>query len=151
MTDPTMVAAGKITREKVRVSLTANPVQTLKQVGDPIGISKERVRQIIQEEGFHRVTPERPNNAPNCSSCGKRRKKLIYKRSICSICNPNPARRITLTCGECGTKFQRPTKQVKSKGLSFCNKFCQGRYLAKHYGPGTEYRRKLIAMREAQK
>lgn len=136
MSTPEQIAAGKITRAKVRASLAANPVQTLKQVGDEVGITRERVRQIIRDEGLHRAPLERPDNRPTCASCGKRRAWQTYVRPTCNACTPQVRQYLTLTCDECGTQFQREPYQNRSKGFVFCSNVCHGRYAGKHYARG---------------
>lgn len=86
-----------------------------------------------------------PNNLPKqvhkrpCSRCGILMVSLgMTQKRICQDCKAKiPSALVTLTCKQCGMKFQRGRYQVRrphSPGV-LCSKQCQGRWLAHHRKP----------------
>ena len=108
-----------------------NPQYTLQQIGDQIGITRERVRQILNTESLptHHLTPPK-----RCRQC----KKPINKagnRIFCSLACKSLSRRIKLVCETCHIEFYRlkgiNNFRTEKTGLKhqYC---CLGCFLAVH-------------------
>ncbi len=108
----------------------SNPCATLQQVGDEVGITKERVRQILVSSSL----PTRHYTVPklfSCLNCGKPTYNKKYCRKQCWYEYTHPL----LTCDTCGTLFRRGQSQIISranrpvyKGGIFCSRKCIGKY-----------------------
>ena len=87
----------------------------------------------------HRILPIK-----KCRNCGKPAPE--HKCYCCDDCKKK-YHEAELTCSYCGRKFRTLKHDAESRtrksksGLLFCNKVCQGKYIAKHYGWGTQVSR----------
>jgi len=127
---------------KLQELLAENPVQTLKALGNQLGITRERVRQICESEQLDRKTPI-ISKRPFCYSCNK----LLHLYNVSGLCfkhywESNSAILTAFTCEGCGKPFQRKKGQVEAghkagNTIRWCSKKCQGKWLAQHYGFGA--------------
>lgn len=138
-----------------------HPEMTLQQIADLVGLTRERIRQILKANGL----PTRrlqPNLFP-CRICGK---SLDRFRRWYQVSQP-PTRRSIQVCFSC-IRAVRDTcvaycficlkrvsfyssAQIRRKVLKdryFCSRKCLGEYLGKRYGFAA---RKFRAAVEAQK
>ena len=114
-----------------------DPKRTLEAIGKEVGLSRQRVHQILTEEGV-----DTHKDQPICDGCGvvlQPSKKRPYidpnGNRYCMICRTQMVYG-TYTCTDCGSKVQRRRKSIlraKPKYI-FCNKQCQGHYLGITYG-----------------
>jgi len=114
-----------------------NPTRTLEDIGKEVGLSRQRVYQVLTEEG---VATHKTH--PTCDGCGivlQPSKKRPYiapnGNRYCTICREQMVYG-TYTCTDCGSEVRRRRKSIlRSKPKSiFCNKKCQGHYLGVTYG-----------------
>jgi len=122
-------------KKRVKNIRRNNPCATLQVIGDEVGLSRERVRQILKKEGLttaHYIESPYKFFCPECGKptrwkfCNKQcRDKYLY---------------IPVTCDNCGKINYRLQStvlyRVKNKlnlynGHYFCNKRCQGQWMGK--------------------
>ena len=108
-----------------------NPCMTLKQIGDKVARSKERVRQILSRAGLPTRGLVQPKLRYECPGCGR---LLRGPTSSCPTCRMG-----TFVCENCGNEFQRGVAVQRSlfkRGQKrlFCTKKCVGRFAGTHYG-----------------
>lgn len=126
-------------RSKVVEMRKSNPCASLGQIGRKLGITRERVRQILTSEKL----PTRHITLHYvCNQCGKVMTK--GQKIFCSIECFRAFHHITLICDECGKPFSRLMSDAvnqfkqgnKENKKLFCSKKCQGLWLAHNYGFG---------------
>jgi hypothetical protein len=123
--------------DKVIELRRASPCATLQEIGDKVGLSRERVRQILAKEELstnHCVVNR------DCSECGKHIRSN-NKTGMCDDCLYK-MNAIPLVCSNenCGKLFYR-RKYIILRNVRrypgkyvFCSKKCQGEHLSKHSG-----------------
>jgi hypothetical protein len=113
------------------------PCATLQEIGNKVGVSRERVRQILSRDS---LSTKHYSMTYHCNMCGEQIRK-DNKSGYCKVCKVK-AHLVPLICDQCGTLFYRPQSDVitaakRTNGkdsLTFCTKSCQGIYTANHYG-----------------
>jgi RNase P subunit RPR2 len=127
-----------VTTERVRAILDENPQQTLRMVAQQVGVTHQRVQQIVQKLGLIQgVTPRRPH----CHKCGK---PIQYrsKSGMCRSCGKLPD--YTFTCEQCGNEKTisgndyNTRKRNPAGGPRFCDRQCFGQWAGKTYGVGPQ-------------
>ncbi|MFP3976170.1 MAG: hypothetical protein ACLFVK_08115 [Dehalococcoidia bacterium] len=119
-----------------------HPELSLSQIATQVGRTKERVRQVLVEEGLptRALRPKR-----YCPNCGK--EVTHSSRKFCSQACYHDYHRTMLRCGFCGREFRRTKSRAhidkKRNKYTFCSKTCQGKWLARWYGLGIRATRKL--------
>lgn len=118
-----------------------SPEMPMSQIAKAVGISRERVRQILKQQGL--PTRALPTKAlPQfCSDCGAPISKT-NRSGLCAKCFKNyrfGQSRVTLVCEVCGSTFERTRthyRMAMKRGYrhQFCSHVCQGRWLGRHYG-----------------
>lgn len=120
---------------------------TLQQIGDHVGVTRERIRQILVEANL-RTSSIRRNQTKVCLNCGE-----IYKayrgKYFCSLkCYYNYCK-IPIVCDGCGNLFYRRKCDLihytprrikvgfKITNASYCSSECFGRQIGKLYGFGA--------------
>ena len=85
-----------------------NPCSPLQEIGDHYGITRERVRQILKNEGVHKIAAQTAK-APGplyCTSCGKEANptsRAVRKwQGVTSPYICRPCRRVDVACTLCG-------------------------------------------------
>lgn len=117
MTDTTGVTP------KVLEILGENPALAYSVIADEIGVTRERVRQIAQLNGYPpRKGILKPKICPVC-------KKPFYKRRsiFCSYtCKYKASHtRIVVNCHYCGKPIERTPGTMRNRsGRYFCNRVC---------------------------
>ena len=113
-----------------------NPCMTMQSIADVVGVSRERVRQIANENGLLPYRGRRSGLNPSarrCSVCGKLmgRRQLRPERmegtTICRSC-----RTVTLTCSVCLRYFTRTMSRLRAAtpergyrtAFQTCSKVC---------------------------
>ena len=111
-----------------------NPYATQSEIGRAVGLTRERVRQLLKKMGLPPVVKD-PSKSPSyfCDYCGK----LIYaprsaysKLKYCNReCYKN-SRIATVECHICGNPFALPlsqwTARVKRQNTVTCSMACRG-------------------------
>lgn len=133
------------TREQIKSLRLERPEFTLTKIGSHVGKSRERVRQVLKEEGLP-TSAVRPNRTEcYCLNCGKARP--CGNEKFCSRACFQDYHRITLRCEVCGKEFKRTKGQARidkaTKNHTFCSKTCYGRWLGTLYGLGSKPEEKL--------
>lgn len=116
-----------------------HPEYTLQQIGTELGVTRERVRQILKKNGLETCKYREFNYCDNCG--GKARHNNKFCSSVeCRL----DYYRIDLKCAQCGKikkmlKTDYINKHINNplysgNGRVFCNKVCQGRWLGTNYG-----------------
>ena len=120
-----------------------NPCMTLQDIGDKCGVTKERVRQILQSEGME--TKHIDNRTKYyCSRCGKRifgpyirNDGIKMPRKLCNTCY-DEWHHVKVTCSVCGKEFEIKTgvlmarlRRSKSKEI-ICSIACRNKAKCKY-------------------
>lgn len=130
-------------RDKLAKMRWTNPCATLQEMGDRFGVSKERVRQVLNEMDL----PTRHFSEKKMVSCLKCGNPIKEGKEFCDRECQNDYNTILITCSQCGNLMER--KACKTlltenkirlgyKGNFFCSKRCQGFWLAENHGYGVE-------------
>ena len=132
-----------VTRESARRILEVNPSLSYAEVGRLLGVSRERIRQVV---GKRRRFPK------SCRVCGSQifaRQKGVtgtaYRQRYCAECWASEKQRrraageVPFVCEICGKTFWIRASAVRRKQkigqrIRWCSKKCQGRWLAANYG-----------------
>jgi len=115
-----------------------NPCLTLSEVGKLAGVTRERVRQIVEKDGLARIKNARVRGKPvrphrPCGVCGEPMGTAVKgpKHARC-------ARWVPFVCRQCGKDFQLRESQVlgvinngKEAGI-FCSNRCKWDSFRKH-------------------
>ena len=127
-------------RNQIVQMKTDNPNMTLERIGREVGVSRERVRQVLSKEGI-----KTSKDNPTCADCGVILRPSVIKpytdpktnKRYCKSCRNNMVYGI-YECHTCGKEVKRRKKQIrKSKQKHvFCDKTCLGKYLGTHYSRG---------------
>ena len=121
-----------------------NPWMTLKEIGDKFHVSGELARQVLNKAGVRTAAKPKPKiGTPKpCFYCGDPTPTKSNK--FCSPECRHEERHTEFMCTWCGTEFMRNWKQYthhlkdpRYKGMTFCSKRCQGKYLGHSVGFGT--------------
>ncbi len=109
-----------------------NPSMTLTKIAYIVGISRERVRQLLVDAS---LPTQIPKQTFQCPMCGKQVRKLI-RSGFCSLKCQAASRMMTLICDYCGNTFTRPdykavynTTLKGYKGHFFCSRECFGQWV----------------------
>jgi hypothetical protein len=114
----------------------ATPCLTLQQIGDKLGVTRERVRQLLNK-GEMPTKHYHYNSKLHCAKCGK---KLFApsKSGLCQGCWASPL--VPLICDQCGKLFYRRQLRILNPRQPhtgfYCSKQCYGVHFGTHYGGG---------------
>lgn len=130
-------------RERIIELRRLHPEMTLESIGNDVGVSKERVRQVLVQENLPTVSKGRSStkikNPLPCAECGTLDKQFITKHSLyCSTTcitkardkywirfhNENPDRRTTYQCEYCGLEKTMRTGLYQRQVNTFKNIYC---------------------------
>jgi len=129
----------RVVKTEVIQTKLRNPCATLQQIGNKYGITRERVRQILEPFDLPTSRDIRGKILRICPICGCEK---APNRRCCSLCAEkwHKDRYIQLACEVCGILYPRRAKEliyhINKRGYKhqFCGKKCQGVWLAKGYG-----------------
>ena len=124
------------TRQRVKELRMSNRFISMSAIARLIGISRQRVFQILQEEGLptkHLVKPVNKDQY-SCPVCGK-----ISTNKFCSNECKKQWHQIPVVCSRCGKLFFRNIHQFLANyrdhsDTVFCSRNCQSRWIGAHYG-----------------
>tara|TARA_R110000824_G_scaffold43758_8_gene127686 strand:+ start:975 stop:1490 length:516 start_codon:yes stop_codon:yes gene_type:complete len=146
----------------IRSIVDENPHTTLQEIGNKLGITRERVRQLInmnnKYSSLFRYTSgkhglpfiDRKNNKEHrrvsskylCDSCGKRSTAPVTK---CNKCRVYDNREI-IVCKNCNktveflgetARYRRANRKTNKSGNEFCSRKCSSSYIGRHFGFGA--------------
>jgi transcription elongation factor Elf1 len=120
------------TRKQVRELREANLSITMSEIAKRVGVSRQRVYQILHKDGF--PTKRRVlKNQYECLVCG-----AASEHKFCSKeCKIN-WKQIPVVCTRCGKLFLRNRNQLlnnyrRHNDALFCSKHCSGKWLSENY------------------
>ena len=124
------------TRQRVKELRMSNRFISMSAIARLIGISRQRVFQILQEEGLptkHLVKPVNKDQY-SCLVCGK-----ISTNKFCSNECKTQWHQIPVVCTRCGKLFFRNVHRFLANyrdhsDTVFCSRNCQSRWVGAHYG-----------------
>ena len=148
--------------QKIRIIVDEDPNITLQEIGDRLGLTRERIRQLINmnnkysslfryTNGMHglpsinrKKLKEHNNVNPKylCDSCGKRSTAAITK---CNKCRVYENREI-VTCKNCNktvefigevARYRRANRKTNKSKDEFCSRKCSSSYIGRHFGFGA--------------
>ena len=139
-----MTTTKEIDAERRRTQIikmkTADPDMTLESIGREVGVSRERVRQVLSKEGI-----KTSKDDPTCADCGVILRPSVIKpytdpktnKRYCKSCRNTMVFGI-YQCHTCGKEVKRRKKQIRNRQQKhvFCNKTCLGKYIGTHYARG---------------
>ena len=102
------------------------PWRTFTRIGQEVGYSRERVRQIAVKEDIY---PRPFKKDLTCIDCGE---PVSGNNLRCQSCSLKFRSLPNCRCDWCGLPLYRNTKQ----NHNFCSKACQGYWLGNNYGCG---------------
>ena len=117
-----------------------NPTASNSEIGRRLGLTRERVRQILGKEGIK--TARKPRAGIFCKSCGKSLHDARAKGPLCLSCIVRSSI-VTLTCAYCSKAFPRTRRSIKpgkKRGQInfYCSRRCWGKVAGKLYGFGKK-------------
>jgi len=130
-------------RSQVRDLRSANLLMKMSEIARIVGVSRQRVYKILQEEGLptkHHIR----KCLYKCPVCGK-----ITSRKFCSGECRKEWLQIPVICSECGNLFIRSRRQFMNcypnhNNVLFCSKKCTGKWLNKNYVLNNHFNRRGI-------
>ena len=101
-------------RERIINYRKNHPYMTLEAIGINVGVTKERVRQILHSENLEtRSVPRIPDPMPGCRACGK---PVNYRRRIfCSSECQFPLGKTHTNCHHCNIEITLMTSVYNSR------------------------------------
>jgi len=117
---------------KVLKILEGNPTLHYSSIANEVGVTRERVRQIAQRNGY---APRKGIlKLEMCPLCGKTFKKRnrIYCSSTCAYKARH--RRTVVNCFRCGKPIERRSGTMRNKtGRYYCSRSCYERKIEKKH------------------
>jgi len=118
------------------------PCYSASRIAKDIGVSRERIRQILTEEDLPRNKIDLPRF---CLYCGSQIQRQTSKSGTWInkvFCNQECRKKyhnIPVCCSQCERIFMRKASKVLSYesrpvNLVFCSRYCHGVWLGNHYG-----------------
>lgn len=112
-----MKEKAKQRREAVLFRILANPYMRYSDIAKDVGITKERVRQILKERNL--FTPRNgaiiTRTCPVCSKVMTGMKSQLYKHCSRECAWESRTTRVTLVCDGCGKSFTRKPSMIRSE------------------------------------
>ena len=119
------------TRDKVLICRWKNPYATQAEIAQVVGVSRERVRQILKSLGLPPVV-KNPEDYNPCKSCGKpmHRISTARTRKYCNRACQLSAHTVTVECVVCGKLFIMATSRWTMHSNRYnsisCSMECRG-------------------------
>jgi len=129
-------------RDKLAKMRWMNPCATLQEISEHFGVSRERIRQVLNELEL----PTRHYTETKMVSCLQCGSPIKEGKEFCGRNCQNAYNTILITCSQCGQLMERKACQtllteskIKNgyKGNFFCSKRCRGFWLAEKHGYGV--------------
>ena len=133
MTKTNISLSKSVVRRQIRELRLSNLFMTMSEIARKINISRQRVHQILKDEGLptkHQIR----KYLYQCPVCG-----TISPFKFCSIECKKQWQRIPIICTRCGKLFFRDRHQFfinypHHNDVLFCSKICTGKWIAEQYG-----------------
>jgi len=132
----TITLRGEFIRQQVKELRMSNLSMTMSEIARLMGISRQRVFQILQENGLptKHLVRQINNYRYNCPVCGK-----ISINKFCSDECKKQWQQIPVVCTRCGKLFFRDIHKFlynyrDHNGTIFCSRNCQSKWIGEHYG-----------------
>jgi hypothetical protein len=131
------------TRIRVKDLRTANLLMKMSEIAKKVGISRQRVFQILQEEGL--PTKQHVKKCLYaCPVCGR----ITKHKFCCGECRKEWLQ-IPVICSECGNLFIRRRSSFLNSyphhnNVLFCSKKCTGKWLNKHYASKYHFNSRAV-------
>lgn len=130
----------KLSRQKVIEIRKKYPCMAMQDIADQIGITRERVSQILRSEGLPSKLPRKLSHT--CNQCGKEYHSYNKNSLFCSRKCYSEYKSILLFCEICGKSFRRNASRtytnVKYKRSNgdhiFCSQECKGKWFGTNFG-----------------
>lgn len=107
-----------------------NPTWHLKAIAKELGVSRERIRQVLTQQGLPTSHLKLEQyRAPRCV-CG--RVLALPSRKATGLCRECDL--VKVTCQQCGTERIVTRHRAQNKQY-FCDRHCFGRWIGKHRKP----------------
>lgn len=127
-------------REDVINIRRSNPCATLQGIADKVGVSRERIRQILESE---RLQTKHYKQKYDCLNCHNIFTPKSSKRGLrfCSVKCKYEYTHPLIICDNCGILFRksasyirRESKSIRYKGNNYCSRKCFGIVLGTTHG-----------------
>ena len=119
------------TRDEVLICRWKNPYATQAEIAQVVGVSRERVRQILKSLGLPPVV-KNPEHYNPCGSCGKPMLRVspTIRKKYCNKTCQSSAHTVTVECIVCGKLFimatSRWTMHANRYNSISCSMECRG-------------------------
>ena len=127
---------GSNTREQVKKLRISNLFISMSVIARFVGISRQRVFQILQEEGLptKHLVRQKIKHKYSCLICGK-----ISTYKFCSDECQKQWQQIPIVCTRCGSLFFRDIHRLLANyrdhsDTIFCSRNCQSKWIGEYYG-----------------
>jgi endogenous inhibitor of DNA gyrase (YacG/DUF329 family) len=128
--------------ESVIAIRKANPCATLQTIGNQVGVSRERVRHLLNDAHLPTTHFKQKYLCVVCGSEIEERDRRQRHSPFCSNECSHKYHNVTLSCDFCGKSFERNVSDTlmyhcrpnkKQVGI-FCSRKCFGKWAGKTYG-----------------
>lgn len=120
------MSLAKYHRQEVLRLILINPFMPYTAIARSVGITRERVRQILKENGLFTVR----NGIvieKKCPVCGKvmsGTKSQLYKNCSTECARASQGKKVPLVCDNCGKHFIRKSSEVIRSNTHYCSPEC---------------------------
>lgn len=125
---------GSVAQQAIRLRKD-NPCLTSSDIGRELGVTRERIRQILARDA---LPTRRLHQEYVCQQCGT---TIQQPRRFCSLKCRFEYNHPVIECDQCGKLFRRDTSKILASarnplsfGRFFCNRHCLGKYRGLHSG-----------------
>ena len=127
-----------VNRESVKQLRLQHSDWTLQQIGEKVGLTRERVRQILKTSGLQtkKIFPV----LNKCIDCEKKKSGIYNSRCQKCLYIKNSVFR---SCEQCGTVNRYQLSYAKRTKINFCGRICHGKWLGHNFGRGRSKKSKM--------
>lgn len=130
-----------VAEEAIRLRVE-HPEYTLQRIGDELGVTRERVRQLLKKHGQPTWSARKYNYCPTCETriepkaiqCSQCYKESCHIQVVCNFCDTTKVIRLS--------DHKRNTGEYPSNsaytGKFYCGKGCFGKWFGKTHGWGVQ-------------
>jgi len=130
-------------KDEILALFEEHPNGTLRFLADKVGLSRERVRQVLAEQGLRTVRARGRGKTrifKHCVLCNRRKKTTS---PYCIHCRKMFfPRKSVIICEECGKRFERGFGEIRSREkrghkARFCSRSCRSKWMARYQRAGS--------------